>query len=526
MVGTPRGWARSKDEWDNILDSDLDENDTGTLYPASVRVRRQVREDPPRLKDENGQRSWSSGQFDVRSQEKFVVAGMGEKPEKCGVQRITHWNVGDGEAKILYGNLRCSRITCPSCYSHASIERVFNYSFLLESYARYIGERPAAVSASISPELSVEWTWDEFNTRLHRRGNRRLKAVGAIGGLRVFHPFRIKKKIIAELKLLGYGRNNENGGLWRGVREDALGLGDWRDYVSWGPHDHQIVFPSYLKENRNREFVLKKYAVLSGVGDVVAHIRYLLSHTAKVEGTGDKPTVMWGKFCGKRRWKPEEHLDKDTLDGIRTEIAGLLGMVYDKDTGVLSYPPDPLLENVSWKPVWELVGNMKNEDFCEVLSSSQYEFFYTMVSAMLNTPSMTGTEFDPTLLHEEFEPIRPDDVKPYYVVPPTEEDEFGVPCGDPEESEDLDNDFGRPISTPEDYEIKIVRHDLERIFFVCRRCGASHDVPEHPWVCDVARGGCGCLSDAGAEGTAFDPIKHTFDHDTRKWVSSWSFVSK
>lgn len=70
----------------------------------------------------------------------------------------------------------------------------------------------------------------------------RANTLAAEGGLKGFvsypHPYRIAPELKPLLREAGYASGEK--GLWRGVREDALGLGSWEAYVVPGPHTHVL----------------------------------------------------------------------------------------------------------------------------------------------------------------------------------------------------------------------------------------------------------------------------------------------
>jgi len=309
----------------------------------------------------------------------FVLGGLGEYGEICGSRFITHFDRDPTAGRIKTSVHRCRRFACPRCYKDWIVERTFESAVLVEAFARYTGERPSMVQASVHPDDAKDWTWSDFNYRLHRRGLRHVKKMGAVAGLRYFHPFRVADLVKAGLKAKGYGTGDR--GYWTGIREDVLELGDWRKYTIYGPHDHFLVFPSFLEKHSNRDFVVKKYAVLQDVKAVVGHLRYLLSHTGKVDDTGDQPTSRFGLFAGRDPWRPEDHLAPEVLDDLKAEIAGMLGRKWDPIDGLV-YVTDQDDEGIEWFPIYELSHYFANLDWREALEPSARKGFNTLIDCL------------------------------------------------------------------------------------------------------------------------------------------------
>jgi hypothetical protein len=92
-----------------------------------------------------------------------------------------------------------------------------------------------------------------------------------------FHPYRVKKSLnwrlakLCEDNLTKSPEEREKK-FWELVREDALGLGSWRAYVTWSPHYHVIGFGKLpdQRTDEEKESVKKLYK-----GWVVVWIRHV-----------------------------------------------------------------------------------------------------------------------------------------------------------------------------------------------------------------------------------------------------------
>lgn len=298
----------------------------------------------------------------------FQLPGLGERGESCGAQRVPESEAvcPSGDA-IRTEHLKCRRVECPDCYKNWARERAFDMVLELEAYARVHGERPHALQMSVPPEEAKTWDWDDINTRLFRRGYRRFKENESekvrceekghkghrveecpdcydtepeVGGYSVFHPCRIKSEeesdIRERLREAGYGAGGSRGGYWRAVREDELGLGSWREYAAFGPHVHNVGFPSYIQEHEGEDFVIKKYATLDELEDTIGHVRYLLTHAGMRAGSElGNATRSWGMFHhASDTWEgAEAELEESEYEALAEEIAHELG--YEWEDGEL-----------------------------------------------------------------------------------------------------------------------------------------------------------------------------------------------
>lgn len=270
----------------------------------------------------------------------WILPGLGEAGPDCEKNRIPPAKAicPNGDS-IRYEPLRCRRVECPNCYTDEQIDRTFTVALEVEAYARVHGERPHALMASVPPDEARTWTYDELNTSLARRAYRRMRNCEVLGGFAVLHPWRIPDARKKQLRQKGYGVGGSRGGLWNGVREDALDLGDPRHYAVFGPHIHNIGYPERIEPHDGEDFVIKKYAELETLKDVVAHTRYLLSHRGVRDGEEIGRSVRpWGLFHHQGSgWDgAEEELSTDEYHELAQRIAELLGVGWDAGDGELS----------------------------------------------------------------------------------------------------------------------------------------------------------------------------------------------
>lgn len=293
-------------------------------YEAMLRGERPVRnEDNFRVKTEQKLVSCYTKEFGTSEQaiingrHPCILPGLGESGQHC--QKCVVYGIGINGDKIGVRNLKCKRIECPNCYKNWVLDRVFETTFKLEAYAKITGDRPAHVVASIAPQICRTWTTlDQYET-FHKRVYRHLSAIGVDGGLRIFHPYRINPGVIAELKKVGYG--TPGNGYWKGVRENALGYENFEQYYSLGVHDHTIVFPSFLSEHTDRNFVVKKIGVLDTMDDTIKALYYLISHCGVLKDTesaDNHPLTFFGEL---HRFNPEKFLSAAEILELKTEIA-------------------------------------------------------------------------------------------------------------------------------------------------------------------------------------------------------------
>jgi len=274
----------------------------------------------------------------------FLIPGVGLAADNCMTKILSALSKIPGKAAKFVAK-HCERIQCPNCYQWWISQRAFKLAVLVECYALYTKERPAGVMCSIHPDAVKSWTWKDYGNFI-RKCYTRMYKLGISGGVRFFHPFRVKKEIQDDLRVLGA---KDSGGFWKMIRENVLNLPSWYSYVCLAPHIHDIVFPSFIWPNTASDIVIKKYAVFDTVRDTVAHIRYLLSHCGILTDGENEPASPFGCLHG---WKAEEHLSYEQILVIKNQVAEAMGLKYDsvKDDIV---PVDVVDDSDDWIPINE-----------------------------------------------------------------------------------------------------------------------------------------------------------------------------
>lgn len=260
----------------------------------------------------------------VLSQSDFFIPGSGEKPDYCGKWTVA--SICGCGSSIGTAQQRCKTSACPDCCTSWIQEKAFDLAYKIIAYSRISGEDPAHIISSINPRSTRDWTWDNYTT-FFRRTYRRLAKLGAVGGVRFYHPFRIKKQIKKRLHEHGFGKGGEHH-FWYAVRHNSLNLPSWRDYIDFSPHAHCIVFPSFLEPHSNPEIVIKKVRSLESDEQIIKTCLYLLSHVGsmRVNQSRNEPVVAFGAL---HRFKPEKHLEPSQILEIKDQIANFFGKVYD-----------------------------------------------------------------------------------------------------------------------------------------------------------------------------------------------------
>jgi len=342
---------------------------------------------------------------------------MGEPSDICGKDRLPEKKAicPNGDA-VRYEPHLCRKVECPDCYLREDRERAFQLSVAVEGVAMIRDERPHGLVFSTPPSESSGYSIEDINTKLMRRGRRRSRNKSdVLGGVSVVHPARIPDDIKEALRAHGYGANGPNGGLWEGVRADALGMSDWRRYAEYSPHGHSVGFPEYIEPHEGQDFIVRKYTTLDEAKNVVRHIRYLMSHRGVWRGDGQFTSIRrWGMFhhASKDYIDIEEELDREAYVSLCERVADVMGAAWSETEG-LYYPDDegaccPACDTPKEKfiDLWDLprLASSKNQggqEWINRLSDGQRSFFDELIEIL---------HHDSLPIIERGDVIHPDDV--------------------------------------------------------------------------------------------------------------------
>ena len=279
----------------------------------------------------------------------FVIPGLGKPGDYC-MKKIVNAVSSLGNA-LRVTRLKCERIECPNCYQWWLSQRVFKLAVLVECYSKVVRDRPNVISISLHEDEFYKKPW-EFYLSFYRKAYYRIKKLGVVGGIRFFHPFRLKRSIKRELVKSGIFENGNGGAFWKAIRDDVLHLKSFYEYVRLSPHLHIIGFPSFIDENNFKDWVIVKYAVLDDVSDVVGHIKYLLDHSGILTDKGNEPASVFGVLNG---FDPVKFLKPLEIIEIKKQVAEAMGLVYDEELDDIRLPVDEEEEEdvYDWIPLYE-----------------------------------------------------------------------------------------------------------------------------------------------------------------------------
>lgn len=232
----------------------------------------------------------------------YYFPGLGPvKSDLCGTVKHLHkCPLGDC-VKVHY--YKCLNYSCPDCYgsaAHQAAERIEDRVLGIGSVLRLNNIKTRYPNhVIISPPVGAFKPSDNLSTwrgKIYKIAS----DIGMIGGAVVFHPCRINKDILEQLRPLN--KKGDSGGFWRLIHENALGFDSWRDYVYWSPHFHIIGFMPEIKIKSDDLFeatgyvykVVKYKTGKSKAGvelykpqipSVAAVAHYLLTHHANIKGS-------------------------------------------------------------------------------------------------------------------------------------------------------------------------------------------------------------------------------------------------
>jgi len=365
----------------------------------------------------------------------------------------------DGRMGLQKAPMTCGRMTCPHCYDHWLRTTTFKIASTVEARSHLEGgSRPAHLTYGPRDTTASVWTDDEIYRRHQRRGVRRLKAVGVLGGFTIRHDYRVRADRWKALRDAGW-----TGKKWEAIREDRLDLGGWWEYVRPGLHSHAITTNSWLAPHRQEDFNLHKIRYLETLEDTVGAVRYVLSHATTLEGENDRAVSRFGSVYG---WEPDTDPDMDpaVLLDIRTRVARAVGMVWNDITKVLEYPPKEaeLGEAVppAFKPIGQLHQDMTDRAWTATLSDGQWAFIDQVYRSMRGegqyAPWLPAREdgVDGDAVH--WTDDVPSDMKVWGTVP---EPAPWTVADDVADDVDDDVVVGPPDGSPFYENLTIIRHD-------------------------------------------------------------------
>jgi hypothetical protein len=190
----------------------------------------------------------------------FLLPGFGEKTkESCNTIVSIHYCVDCGNIHPLYNH--CKNWKCPECYAvsagraaHRIEDRLLGVRQAYSKIGVHLGK---IIHVVLSPP-QVNLSQVKLKT-LKKEAIEYLLSLGVLGGVLVFHPFRIEDKYIDKLAISLRNFEAETGkrykgGFWRYIHENPLNLSSWRDYIKLSPHFHVIGFYPKIKIKSNLFF--------------------------------------------------------------------------------------------------------------------------------------------------------------------------------------------------------------------------------------------------------------------------------
>ena len=131
------------------------------------------------------------------------------------------------------------------------------------------------------------------------------------GGSIVYHHYRILKRYQTDLKALAHKQKRK---LWDLVREDELGLGDWRDYLYVAPHFHLIAFGAKVNGGnvyKETGWYLESKPYISSKEKLHNAIFYQLAHATIRDGR--RALTWFGTMSYNKLSKKEESVNWEVI---------------------------------------------------------------------------------------------------------------------------------------------------------------------------------------------------------------------
>jgi hypothetical protein len=329
------------------------------------------------------------GLFQVVDLRHTDIPGLGGRGKYCGSHRIKMMSE-DGRA-VRVRRYMCRRVSCPDCWNDWKRRRVFDIVLRIWAYKLVNDVEVYSWVCSVDPQSVQDWSWGDVNNRLFRKGYRDARKSGMEGGYSLYHPARAKDRVKKKLYLLGITDSNVEDSIkiWKAIRSDVLDLGDWRKYVDFGPHTHNIGFGSPT-EHSDPDFILafredgdSKPAVMD-LDDVVKYSLYLLSHVGVMNDQESHATRSWGCLFD---FDPHEALGTDQYVELCSIIAEKLGMVYSPEDDDIGYPfREDDGEDFDWVDLTydTLYDFLADVTWTRLLDEDQIEFWKSVLKRLDN----------------------------------------------------------------------------------------------------------------------------------------------
>jgi len=213
--------------------------------------------------------NWNEANYDLKhgknsdTQLVFKMVGTGESKEYCG-KFVTEGcdNSVEHPNEMNYGQnkrLTCKRAECPICWDSWSVREASRVTERIEKF-RMLSQRNGFRSCKpihviVSPP---KWKWNVSWTELKKEFRKMVKKAGIVGGVSMFHAFRLKDKTwkyMPHFHLMGYG---------------------------WVVNTKKI--------SSKDGWVIKNKGIRKSSTEVYSTVAYLLSHTSIAKGVH---SVTW-----------------------------------------------------------------------------------------------------------------------------------------------------------------------------------------------------------------------------------------
>jgi len=288
--------------------------------------------------------NWNDVSYDLNYGKKsnkqifFKMVGTGESKEYCGVF-VTEGcdNSPNHPHDMVYAQnrrLTCKSAECPICWDSWLIRESSRVTERIEKF-RMLSQRNGFRSTKpihviVSPP---KWLWNTTWTELKKSFRRMVKRAGIIGGVSMFHAFRL----------------SSDGKTW-----------------FYSPHFHMIGYGWVIntkKISSEDGWVIKNKGIRKSSTEVYSTVAYLLSHTAIAKGIH---SVTWfGDLSYRSKYAIELKREIDDTDTNKCPYCSQYLVLFDV-IGADRPPPDQewsgLFERYQARPV-ETIEEMLERKF-------------------------------------------------------------------------------------------------------------------------------------------------------------------